>query len=160
MNKNSFLKNFFKKSKNRIRVILPLEKIKIIAVVLVLLCVYAVVQISSFDMNLDCERTSHTCTISRKNFIDPTIINVSRFDSARIYSVAVATRRLPNNKIIYDLLVDYGTKNGGEAVFIDYGFYNQIKANTVRVKFEKYMQTGAPPLNISKHCYFDEYFCF
>ena len=111
-------------------------------------------------MNLDCERTSHTCTISRKNFIDPTIINVSRFDSARIYSVAVATRRLPNNKIIYDLLVDYGTKNGGEAVFIDYGFYNQIKANTVRVKFEKYMQTGAPTLNISKHCYFDEYFCF
>lgn len=157
---NNFLKNFFKKSKNRIRIILPIEKLKLLAVILVLVCIYAVVQISSFDINLDCDRARHICTISRKNAMDPTVIDISRFDSERIYSVAVATRRLPNNKIIYDILVDYGTKNGGEAVFIDYGFYSQIKANTARVKFEKYLQTGAPTLNISKHCYFNEYFCF
>lgn len=153
------MKNFLKKSRNRIRIILPLERIKIMAVVLVIICVCAIIQISGFDMNLDCDRASHTCTISRKNMFDPTLITISRFDSSRILNIAVASRRLQNNnKIIYDILLNYGTDHG--SMFIDYGFYNQIKANTVRVKLTKYIDSGAPTVNISKRCYFDEYFCF
>ncbi len=155
---NKKIKDFFTKSRNRIRIIIPVEKLKILAVILIIICVGCLIHISSYDMILSCDKATNTCTISKKNMFDSTSIDISRFDTVKIYNVAVDKRKLENKKVIYDILLNYGPDNG--MAFIDYGFTNPINANTVMVKFAKYLETNQKTLNISKHCYFNNYFCF
>lgn len=156
MNRNK--KDYFKKTRNLIRRFLPIERIKIMIALLVLVCIYAVIQVSGFDMDIDCDKSTHSCTISKISSNDPTPIVISRFDTVKIYDIAVNKRKLANNKVIYDILLNYGADNG--QVFIDYGFTNPINANTVMVQFGKYLETGMSTIKIRKHCYFNEYFCF
>ncbi len=150
--------NFFKKKKKRVVIVLSLRKLKIAAALLVLLIAYGLIQAAGFDMYLDCEKKTYSCTISKKSAFDHDSIDISRFDTEQIYEVSVAPRKLENKKVIYDILLNFGVDKG--EAFIDYGFTNPIKANTVLVKFAKYLETGAPELSVSKHCYFNEYFCF
>ena len=63
MNRNK--KDYFKKARNIIRRFLPIERIKILIAVLVVICIYAVVHISGFDMDMECERSTQICTISK-----------------------------------------------------------------------------------------------
>ncbi len=156
MNRNK--KDYFKKARNIIRRFLPIERIKILIAVLVVICIYAVVHISGFDMDMECERSTQICTISKISPNDPTPINISRFDTTKIYDIAVSKRKLKNNKVIYDILLNYGADNG--QAFIDYGFTNPINANNVMMQFGKYLETGMSSIKIRKHCYFNEYFCF
>ena len=152
------IRNFLKKGKNRIIIVLPLQKIKIIAAVIVLIGLFALIQAVAFDMDLDCEKATHICTVSKKNVIEPTPIIIRRFDTARIYDMSVAQRITDNNKKIYDILINYGADFG--SAYMDYGFTSQIKTNTLRVRLANYIETNATELHFSKRCYLNEYFCF
>lgn len=156
MNRNK--KDHFKKVRNIIRRILPIETIKLLIFVLIAVSIYAVIHVSGFDMDMDCDRNTHTCTISKTSPNDSTPIIISRFDTTRIYDIAVDKRKLKDGKVIYDILLNYGADNG--QAFIDYGFTNPINANTVMVQFGKYLESGMNTIKITKHCYFNEYFCF
>jgi len=156
----NFFEGLFKKKKKRTVVVLSLEKIKMAAMVLVLIGIYALVHAIGFDMYLDCDKQTKMCTISKKSTFEPTAIKLGRFDTSRIYEIKVDSRKLESGKLIYDILVDYGTKTGGEAVFIDYAFESQIKANTLMMRLTNYLETNAPELHFKKRCYFSEYFCF
>ncbi len=156
MNRNK--KDHFKKVRNIIRRILPIETIKLLIFVLIAVSIYAVIHVSGIDMDMDCDKNTHTCTISKTSPNDPTSIVISRFDTTRIYDIAVDKRKLKDGKVIYDILLNYGADNG--QAFIDYGFTNPINANTVMVQFGKYLESGMNTIKITKHCYFNEYFCF
>lgn len=156
MNRNK--KDRFKKTRNIIRRIFPIERIKLLAFILVAVCIYAVIHVSGFDMDMNCDKNTHTCTISKKSPNDSTYINISRFDTTKIYDIAVDKRKLKDGKVIYDILLNYGADNG--QAFIDYGFTNPINANNVMIQFGKYLESNMKTIKISKHCYFNEYFCF
>ncbi len=58
MNRNK--KDRYKKIRNIIRRILPIERIKILAFILVAVCIYAVIHVSEFDMDMNCDKDTHT----------------------------------------------------------------------------------------------------
>ena len=111
-----------------------------------------------FDINMECDKAKNLCIISKKNIFEPNPIPLRRFDISSIVDISVATRNAEDGKMIYDILLNCGPYKG--KVFIDYGFNTKIKANTVQMKLVKFINTPAKTLNITKHCYFNNYFCF
>lgn len=137
---------------------LILKRVKIAVIIFVLLGFWAAFNVFGYDIDIDCEKSNNTCTISKSSVIDPLPYKVARFDTGGILDVFVKSRILDNGDVIYDLLLDYGETQG--QVYADYGFNTVIKANTAKMKLMNYIKGPAPVLNINKHCYFNDYFCF
>lgn len=146
------------RQKRRRRIFITIKRTMFALGIIALLLIIGLFHISGFDMDIDCDKTKNLCTISKKSTLEPNPIALRRFDIGGIVQANVATRDADDGKMIYDILLDYGPYRG--KVFIDYGFNTKIKANTVAMKLSKFINTPEKTLNISKHCYFNNYFCF
>ncbi len=158
---NKFLDLFTvkKRGKRYLRIIITMNQLKIIAAIFVIACLSALIKLSSFDINLDCDRATDFCVISKTSSINPTSVPISRFKISRILDISVEQRKIDNDKIIYDILLDNGPYY--EQMYIDYAFNTVIKANTVKMKFSKYLRSlSTQKFSDTKRCYFDSYFCF
>ncbi len=137
---------------------LALKRVKIAVVILVALGFWAAFNIFGYDIDIDCTKSDNMCTISKSSVIDPVPYKIARFDAGGIIDVFVKSRTAEDGSTIYDLLLDYGESRG--QLFIDYGFNTVIKANTAKMKLTNYLNGSAQELNINKHCFFNDYFCF
>jgi len=137
---------------------LSLRRVKAGVIIVVLLGFWAAFNVFGYDIDIDCEKSTNTCTISKSSVIDPVPFKIARFNTGGIIDVFVKSRTAEDGSTIYDLLLDYGETRG--QMFIDYGFNTVIKANTAKMKLSNYLNGSAPTLNINKHCYFNDYFCF
>lgn len=137
---------------------LALKRVKIAVIALFLLGFWAAFNVFGYDIDIDCTKSDNTCVISKSSVIDPVPYKVARFDSGGILDVFVKARTAEDGTTIYDLLLDYGETRG--QVFIDYAFNTVIKANTAKMKLTNYLNGEKETLNINKHCFFNDYFCF
>lgn len=158
---NKFLDLFTvkRRGKRRLRIIITMNQLKIIIALLVIACISALVKLSSFDMNLDCDRTTDFCVISKTSSVNPTPVPISRFRISKIVDISVEQRKIEDDRIIYDILLNNGPNY--EDVYIDYGYDSVIKANTLKMKFVKFLGSlSTQKFSATKRCYFDNYFCF
>ncbi len=144
--------------KRNIRLNPILGNAKIILAVLIIISFVWLLKIAGFDMMIDCDRTTGYCTISKTDGFKGKIIPLSLFQIGKVVDVLVAERTVEDGTVVYDVLLDCGPKDG--KVFIDFVFNTKIKANTVKMKLSRYIETYSKTLHISKHCYFNDYFCF
>ncbi len=144
--------------KRRLRTFLTKGQMYVLIFILAIGCVYGIFKTSEYYMSIDCSKIKNQCVISKKKSPDAEPIVIRQFPVGIIYEVKVEKRKLENGKEIFDILLDNGPF--GEDVFIDYGFENVIKANTVKMKMDKYLTTTAEEFSITKRCYFNDYFCF
>lgn len=137
---------------------LTLKRVKITVITVVVLGVVGAYHILGYDIDIDCTKSNNTCVLSKSSLVDPVPYKIARFDTGGILDVFVKSRTIKHGGTIYDILLDYGETRG--QIFIDYGFNTVIKANTVKMKLTNYLSSHAPDLHISKHCFFNDYFCF
>lgn len=147
-----------KRKKRKSKIDFSLKRVRALIVVIIVVCFIAITKLAGFDVDVDCTKADNTCTISKSSLLDPVPFKVSRFDTGGIIDVFVRSRKVDGNKLVYDLLLDYGETKG--QYFMGYAFNTVIKANTAKMKLTNYLQGSKSTLNISKHCYFNEYFCF
>lgn len=151
-------KNNFNEIKRTIRMNPIIAKVKTVLIILLLGALFFALKVAGTDYNIECTKSNDICTISTSDFINKTPVPISRFDTARIADAFVETRQAKDGTVIYDILLDYGPYVG--KVFIDYGFNTKIKANTVKMKLLKYINGSDKTLSVTKHCYFNNYFCY
>jgi len=146
-------RNVKKKLKN-----LPVGKVKIAVAAVIGLCILLLFQVASFNVDMHCTKYNNMCTISERSILDPTPTYLGKFDTLKILEIHVVEKHIENNKIVYDILLDYGKKAAPQ--HINYTFNTLIKANTVKLKLENYISSNAKSLTVTKKCYFNNYFCF
>ena len=147
-----------RKKKKTIFDFFSLRRVKAAIIIVVVLGTFIILQLTGFDMDLDCTKADNICTISKKSILDAEPFKIARFDTGSVIDVFVRSRKLEDGSVIYDLLLDYGETRG--KYFVDYGYNTVIKANTAKMKLTNYLNGSARSLNINKHCYFNDYFCF
>lgn len=155
------LVNFFtvrRNGKRRLRTFLTTGQLYALILAIAAFFVYQIFKASGYDMSLECSKIKDTCVISKTGLINPETVQISQFPVDSIFEVTVEKRKLENGKVIFDLLINNGPY--ADEFFIDYGFDNPIKANTVKMKMDKFLTSTAAEFSINKRCYFNDYFCF
>lgn len=125
----------------------------------IIIAVAILITVSSFDVTMYCSRSTAMCEIKKTSILDPLPVELGKFSLAYIKEVNVTNRTVENGKSVYDIEIDRGPERGRE--FVDFAFNTIIKANTVKMKFLRfYEDLSKSEVVISKHCYFNDYFCF